>query len=94
MYEIRGKSGQRYFDVSMVEARHFRRGLMGRYFRGVSAKQLTRYVGRQAHELTIKETAPAVLEVDDLAWQKFAASNAALLAQARIVIIFPASEHN
>ena len=80
--------------LALVQENHFRRNLMGRYFRGVTAKQLTRYVGRQPHELTVKETAPARLEVDDRAWQEFAAGNAALLAQARIVFVFPASEHN
>ncbi len=90
VYEIRGKNGQRYFDVSMVQEKHFRRGLMGRYFRGVTAAQVARYVGRQPQELAVRETSPAVLEVDDRAWQSFAAGNAALLAQARIAVIFPA----
>ena len=94
VYEIRGHSGQRYFDVSMVQEKHFRHGLMGRYFRDVTAKQLTRYVGRQPQELAVREIFPAVLEVDDAAWQQFAGGNAALLAQARIVVIFPAPEHN
>ena len=88
VYEIRGKSGQRYFDVSMVQKKFFRRGLMGRYFRHVSAKQLTRYIGQQPQELAVREISPAVLEVDDRVWQEFAAGNAALLAQARIVVIF------
>lgn len=94
VYEIRGKGGQRYFDVSMVQEKHFRRNLMGRYFRGVTAKQLTRYVGRQPRELVVREISPAVLEVDDRVWQEFAAGNAALLAQARVAFIFPAADHN
>ena len=94
VYEIRGHSGQRYFDASMVQDKSFRRGLMGRYFRNVTAQQLTRYVGRQPHELAVREISPAVLEVNDSAWQQFAGSNAALLAQARIVFIFPAADHN
>ena len=94
VYAIQGKSGQRYFDVSMVHEKHFRRGLMGRYFRGVTAAQVVRYVGRQPRELAVREVSPAVLEVDDRAWQEFAAGNDALLTQARIVVIFPASAHN
>lgn len=94
VYEIRGKSGQRYFDVSMVQMKHFRRNLMGRYFRGVSDAQLVRYAGRQAQELAVREISPAVWEVDDRAWQAFAGGNAALLAQARVVVVFPAHEHD
>lgn len=94
VYEIRGKGGQRYFDVSMVRAKHFHRNLMGRYFRGATAAQVARYVGRQPQELAVQEISPAVLEVDDRAWQAFAAGNAALLAQARIVVIFPTAAHN
>ncbi len=94
VYEIRGKSGRRYFDASMVQEEYFRRGLMGRYFRHMSAPQLSRYVGQRTQELTVREISPAVLEVDDRAWREFARDNSALLAKARIAVIFPASQHN
>ena len=90
VYEIRGRSGRRYFDVSMVQQKHFQRGLMGRYFRQPRAAQLARYVGRKPQQLAVREIAPAVLEVDDAAWQKLIVGNESVLAQARIVIIFGA----
>ena len=92
VYEIRGRSGRRYFDVSMVQQKHFQRGLMGRYFRNLTAAQLVRYVGRKPQQLLVREIAPAVLEVDDVEWQKFVVGNESVLARARIVFIFGASE--
>lgn len=93
VYTIRGRSGQLYFEVRMVRKKFFRRGLMGRYFRNASASQLARYVGRNAQELTVREIAPAVLEVDDAAWDRFALGNATLLAKARIVIVFDTGDN-
>lgn len=92
VYEIRGRSGRRYFDISMVQQKHFQRGLMGRYFRHLTAAQLVRYVGRKPQQLAVREIAPAVLEVDDAAWQKFVVGNESVLARARIVLIFGASD--
>lgn len=92
VYEIRGRSGRRYFDVSMVQQKYFQRGLMGRYFRNLTAAQLERYVGRKPQQLAVREIAPAVLEVDDAAWQKLVVGNESVLAQARIVFIFGAGK--
>ena len=92
VYTIWGNNGQRYFDISMVQEKHFHRTLMGRYFHSATASQLVRYIGHRPQELAVREIAPAMFEVDAAAWEKFASGNTTLLAQARIVCVFSSNK--